>query len=55
MDRALLTFLAVAEEGNLTAAADRVGLTQPALTRSLREWSSVPSEMAVKVERKDSP
>jgi DNA-binding transcriptional LysR family regulator len=36
MDRNLRAFLAVAREGNLTAAADRIGLTQPALTKTIR-------------------
>ncbi len=36
MDRTLLAFLVVAEEGNLTSAATRVGLTQPALTKLIR-------------------
>lgn len=36
MDRSLNAFLAVVREGNLTAAADRIGLTQPALTKSIR-------------------
>lgn len=36
MDRKLLAFLAVARTGNITAAADALGLTQPALTKSIR-------------------
>jgi DNA-binding transcriptional LysR family regulator len=36
VDRTLLAFLVVAEEGNLTSAAGRVGLTQPALTKLIR-------------------
>jgi DNA-binding transcriptional LysR family regulator len=36
MDRNLRAFLAVAEAGNLTAAAHRIGLTQPALTKTIR-------------------
>lgn len=36
MDRELTAFLAVARVGNLTAAADRIGLTQPALTKTIR-------------------
>lgn len=36
MDRNLRAFLAVARTGNLTAAADRIGLTQPALTKTIR-------------------
>lgn len=36
MDRNLRAFLAVAREGNLTAAADKIGLTQPALTKTIR-------------------
>lgn len=36
MDRNLLAFLAVVRHGNLTAAADAIGLTQPALTKSIR-------------------
>lgn len=36
MDRTLAAFLVVAEEGNLTSAAVRVGLTQPALTKLIR-------------------
>ena len=35
MDRQLRAFLAVAETSNLTLAADRLGLTQPALTKRL--------------------
>ncbi|MEP7456150.1 LysR family transcriptional regulator [Phyllobacterium sp. SB3] len=36
MEKNLIVFLAVAEEGNLTSAASRVGLTQPALTKIIR-------------------
>lgn len=36
MDRNLKAFLAVARAGNLTAAADTIGLTQPALTKTIR-------------------
>lgn len=36
MDRTLRAFLAVARLGNLTAAADTIGLTQPALTKTIR-------------------
>lgn len=36
MDRNLTAFLAVARTGNLTLAADRIGLTQPALTKTIR-------------------
>lgn len=36
MDRNLRAFLAVVRHGNLTAAADAIGLTQPALTKSIR-------------------
>ncbi len=36
MDRNLKAFLAVARSGNLTAAADTIGLTQPALTKTIR-------------------
>lgn len=36
MDRNISAFLAVARSGNLTAAADRIGLTQPALTKTIR-------------------
>ena len=36
MDRNLTAFLAVARAGNLTVAADRIGLTQPALTKTIR-------------------
>ncbi|WP_210529705.1 LysR family transcriptional regulator [Rubellimicrobium arenae] len=36
MDRTLRAFLAVVRTGNLTAAADRIGLTQPALTKTIR-------------------
>lgn len=36
MDRRLHAFLAVARTGNLTAAADLIGLTQPALTKTIR-------------------
>jgi DNA-binding transcriptional LysR family regulator len=36
VDRNLRAFLAVARAGNLTTAADLVGLTQPALTKTIR-------------------
>lgn len=36
VDRNLRAFLAVARLGNLTAAADQIGLTQPALTKTIR-------------------
>jgi DNA-binding transcriptional LysR family regulator len=36
MDRKLVAFLAVARIGNLTAAAGAIGLTQPALTKTIR-------------------
>ena len=36
MDRHLRAFLAVARIGNLTAAAVKIGLTQPALTKTIR-------------------
>ncbi len=36
MDRNLRAFLAVARHGNLTAAADQINLTQPALTKTIR-------------------
>jgi DNA-binding transcriptional LysR family regulator len=36
LDRNLRAFLAVARTGNLTAAADKIGLTQPALTKTIR-------------------
>lgn len=36
MDRNLRAFLAVAKLGNLTAAAESIGLTQPALTKTVR-------------------
>lgn len=36
MDRNLRAFLAVARAGNITAAADRIGLSQPALTKTIR-------------------
>lgn len=36
MDRNLRAFLAVAKLGNLTAAADSIGLTQPALTKTVK-------------------
>lgn len=36
MDRNLRAFLAVARSGNLTSAADQIGLTQPALTKTIR-------------------
>ena len=36
MDRNVRAFLAVAPAGNLTVAADRIGLTQPALTKTIR-------------------
>lgn len=32
----LRSFLAVAREGNVTAAAEKMGLSQPALTRNIR-------------------
>ncbi|MEC7764957.1 MAG: LysR family transcriptional regulator [Pseudomonadota bacterium] len=35
MDRNLKAFLAIAKEANLSAAADRIGLTQPSLTKRL--------------------
>lgn len=35
LDRNLRAFLAVARAGNLTVAADRIGLTQPALTKTI--------------------
>lgn len=35
--RVMKYFLAVAEEGNITKAADRLHLTQPTLFRQLRE------------------
>lgn len=36
MERSLAAFLAVARSQNLTTAADQIGLTQPALTKSIR-------------------
>ena len=36
MDRNLRAFLAVVRAGNLTSAADKIGLTQPALTKTIR-------------------
>jgi DNA-binding transcriptional LysR family regulator len=36
MEKSLSVFLVVAEEGNLTTAASRIGLTQPALTKIIR-------------------
>lgn len=36
MDRKLSAFLAVARVGNLTVAAESIGLTQPALTKTIR-------------------
>ncbi len=36
MDRNMRAFLAVAKTGNLTAAAGEIGLTQPALTKTIR-------------------
>lgn len=36
MDRNLRAFLAVARTGNLTSAAEQIGLTQPALTKTIR-------------------
>lgn len=36
MDRNLRAFLAVARAGNLSQAAERIGLTQPALTKTIR-------------------
>lgn len=36
MERNLKVFLAVARSGNLTSAAEMVGLTQPALTKTIR-------------------
>lgn len=35
MDKGLYAFLAIAEHGNLTVAADKIGLTQPSLTKRL--------------------
>lgn len=35
MDRNLKAFLAIAKEANLSAAADKIGLTQPSLTKRL--------------------
>ncbi len=35
MDRNLRAFLAIAKESNLSAAADKIGLTQPSLTKRL--------------------
>lgn len=37
MDRALLQFLAVAEEGGITAAAERLNVTQPTVTVAIRK------------------
>jgi LysR family transcriptional regulator of abg operon len=37
LDRNLRAFLAVVRSGNLTAAADTIGLTQPALTKTIRK------------------
>lgn len=36
MDRNIRAFLAVIRQGSLTAASDAIGLTQPALTKSIR-------------------
>lgn len=36
MDRKIMAFLAIVEEGTLTAAANRVGLAQPSLTKFLQ-------------------
>ena len=36
MDRSLRAFIAIAEERNLTKAAEKVGLAQPSLTKKLR-------------------
>ncbi len=35
MDKGLSAFLAIAEHGNLTTAAEKIGLTQPSLTKRL--------------------
>ncbi|MEP0522147.1 MAG: LysR family transcriptional regulator [Hyphomicrobiales bacterium] len=35
MDKGLFAFLAIAKHGNLTVAADKIGLTQPSLTKRL--------------------
>ena len=37
MDRRIKAFLAIAKEGNITAAARLVGLEQPSLTRLLKK------------------
>lgn len=37
MDRNLLTFLTIAETGNMTAAAERLHITQPTLTKRLQQ------------------
>jgi len=36
MDRNLVAFLRVYEEGNLSIAADKIGLAQPSLTKRLK-------------------
>jgi DNA-binding transcriptional LysR family regulator len=36
VDRDLLAFIAIAEAGNITAAAEKVGLAQPSLTKKLQ-------------------
>lgn len=36
MDRNLAAFLAITEHGNLTVAAEKIGLTQPSLTKRLK-------------------
>lgn len=40
MDRNLRAFLSVARKGNLTAASEEIGLTQPAVTKTIRRLES---------------
>ena len=37
MDRNLITFVVLAETGNMTAAAERLNITQPTLTKRLQQ------------------
>lgn len=46
MDRNLRAFLAVADAGNLTAAADKIGLAQPSLSKRL---ANLEAELRVKL------